>query len=225
MRISWPSCSDGFAVVYPNSMTEIVLATFNRHKLHEFSKIAPGVPFLDPRDLGIRAEQAYEEGGDSFFENAFGKARHLAQAVFRETGKRYPVLADDSGLCVPALDGAPGVLSARFGAELDAPPTTDAGRNALLLERLRGKANRRAYYVCCLVLYLEEDRFWCAQEAWNGTVAYEPSSGTTGFGYDPIILVEPGSCAVADLSEDEKASRSHRARAYAVLAPAIAALF
>lgn len=198
-------------------MPPIVIASFNRHKLHEFSLIAPDFDFRLPQDFGIDPKDAFEEEGTSFFENALGKARRIHQLLRERRGTTMPVIADDSGICVPALGGAPGIHSARYAADRLPPAGTDAERNAVLLADMEGQEDRRVYYVCCLLLYLDSDRFFCAQERWDGILAHSPSSGGTGFGYDPIVRI--GSKVVADMTEEEKARSSHRARAFSRLRP------
>ena len=182
---------------------KILLATSNRHKLEEFAALLSGAQLATPADLGIPF--APEEGGSSFFENASIKAR----ALFDATGQ--PALADDSGLCVDALGGAPGVHSARFGSEGGAA-LTDAQRNVLLLSKMKGEANRTCRFVCCLVLYLGEGRFVAAQETLEGVLLDEPR-GTGGFGYDPVVFLPELGKSVAELSAEEKNRVSHRAKA------------
>ena len=182
---------------------DILLASNNRHKHEEFTRLFPGYKILTPRDAGIGFE--YEEGDSSFLENAMGKARALYALC------HAPVLADDSGLCVPALGGEPGVHSSRFGSSggriLEA-----AERNAYLLSRMRGMRERAAFFVCCLVLVLDTDRYLVAQETVHGAITEEPR-GIQGFGYDPLFGLPPSGRTIAELSDREKDMISHRGRA------------
>lgn len=183
---------------------EIVLATGNAHKKREISEILPGHHILVPREVGVHFH--YEETGTTYLENALGKAREL----FRLTGRA--VLADDSGISVPALGGAPGVFSARFGAGEARGELDDVGRYELLLEKMRGRSDRSAFYVCCMVLILEEYRFFVCQETLHGEIAQSPI-GHGGFGYDPIFLLPDRGKTVAEISSSDKHEISHRGRA------------
>ena len=185
-------------------VTELLLASNNDHKRLEFDRLFPGVAIRMPRDAGVDFD--FEEKGGTFLANAHGKA----MALFRSAG--MPVVADDSGLCVPALGGEPGIYSSRFGALPGSPPLEAPERNALLLQRMAGIADRAAYFVCCLVLVLGEDRFLVAQESVHGVIAEAPR-GRNGFGYDPLFLFPAKGCTMAELSDAEKDSVSHRGRA------------
>ncbi len=123
--------------------------------------------------------------------------------------RKVTVVADDSGICVHALGDRPGVYSARYGSE----SLSDAERNALLLAEMEGAEDRGAHYVCCMVAVRGEDRFGVAQETWHGEVAMEPSRGTGGFGYDPVFLLPERGLTVAEISDEEKDSLSHRGKA------------
>ncbi|MGA2762340.1 MAG: RdgB/HAM1 family non-canonical purine NTP pyrophosphatase [Spirochaetia bacterium] len=183
---------------------ELVLASNNEHKHAEFSRLLPGARVLLPRDLGVSFD--FEENGKTFFDNARGKAMEL----FARTAR--PVLADDSGLCVRALGGEPGVHSNRYGAGPDGRSLETGKRNSLLLEKLRGVADRAAWFVCCLVLVLEEDRFVVIQETVHGIITEEPR-GNNGFGYDPLFLVPDQGKTLAELADAKKDEVSHRGRA------------
>lgn len=182
---------------------EILLATSNRHKLREFAGLLPGLSLAMPSDKGIAFSP--EETGSSFLENALIKA----ESLFAAAGK--PVLADDSGLCVDALEGAPGIHSARFGSGSGCP-LSDSERNSLLLSMMKGKAERACRFVCCLVLYAGRGRFFSAQETLEGILLEEPR-GEGGFGYDPIVLLPDLGKSVAELSAEEKNRASHRGKA------------
>lgn len=183
---------------------EIVLATGNPHKVREISEILPDHRIILPRELDI--DFYHEETGTTYLENALGKARELFRQVER------PVLADDSGISVPALGGAPGVYSARFGQDEGREGLDDIGRYELLLEKLDGRGDRRAFYVCCMVLILEEYRVFTCQETLHGEITHAPV-GSGGFGYDPIFLLPERGKTVAQISAEEKHDISHRGRA------------
>ncbi|HUI69282.1 MAG TPA: RdgB/HAM1 family non-canonical purine NTP pyrophosphatase [Spirochaetia bacterium] len=183
---------------------ELVLASNNEHKHSEFCRLFPKARILLPRELGVAFD--FEETGATFFDNARGKAL----ALFRKAGR--PVIADDSGLCVRALGGAPGVMSNRFGAGPDGRLLETAKRNAFLLEKLTGTKDRDAFFVCCLVLVLDEDRFVAVQETVHGVITEEPR-GRNGFGYDPLFLLPSLGMTLAELSDERKDDVSHRGRA------------
>lgn len=180
---------------------KFVLASHNRGKLAEMQRILGqlGVEVVLQSDLGLDLEP--EENGTTFAENAAIKAR----AVMEASG--LPAIADDSGLCVDALNGAPGIYSARYGG-LD----SDQARYRLLLENLRGAGSRGAHFhtavVCCFpdgdVLEAEGDCF--------GTIAYAPQ-GEGGFGYDPVFFVPQLRKTFAQLTPEEKNAISHRGNA------------
>ena len=180
-----------------------LLASNNDGKRKEFAALLEpiGISLIPQGELAIpEAPEPYL----TFLENALAKARHAA----RLSG--LPSLADDSGLCVDALGGAPGVHSARYAGE----PKSDARNNALLLERMAGIADRRAAFVCTLVLirHAEDPDPIVAQGRWPGNIVQQPS-GSGGFGYDPLFWINELSCTSADLSSQQKNSLSHRAQA------------
>lgn len=185
---------------------DILLASNNQHKARELDSILPGHHLLTPRDLGLDFD--FEETGETFLDNALGKAR----ALFASSGRRLPVMADDSGLCVPALDGAPGVRSARFGSAEAGRMLSDREKNELLLQQMSKQAQRRAFFVCTLVLLLDEERFFVVQETFEGILAHE-LAGSGGFGYDPVLYLPERGCTVAELSPEEKNRLSHRGKA------------
>jgi XTP/dITP diphosphohydrolase len=202
----------------------ILLATNNAHKRDEFRLIFPDDEILTPGDLDIEFD--VEETGQTFLENAMLKAQAL-RALLSETQSSgelvgIAIVADDSGLCVDALGGAPGIYSARFGSpdggrtELAAP-----ARNQLLIDALEAAQTRSAHFVCSMVALLDRDRVVVAQESWAGEISEAPSSGTGGFGYDPIFFVPVLGRTAADLSPEEKNRLSHRGRASRVLAAAL----
>jgi len=190
----------------------VVLATTNKHKVREVARILPHVRFLTPCDMGI--EFHYPERGKSFMANAFGKAEHCLALIAGE----YPVIADDSGICVPALAGRPGIYSARFGRRRGIKGEDDSGRNRLLLRMLAGSSARAAYYICAAVWASPGDTRYAVQERWDGCIALETSAGTNGFGYDPLFIPHEAEVSVAELSDEEKDNYSHRAKALRALA-------
>jgi len=187
----------------------LVLASNNPGKLREMRMLlAPlGHEVLAQAELGI-AEA--EEPHDSFVENALAKARHASRA------SGLPALADDSGLCVEALGGAPGVHSAYFAGREGTRDERDARNNAKLLASL-GEA-RDAHYRCVMALVRSADdpQPVIAEGEWHGRIAHAPR-GANGFGYDPLFVVPELGVTAAELSDEEKNRRSHRARAAARL--------
>lgn len=184
--------------------TEFLLASNNTHKHQEFVRLFPGIRILLPRDLGLEFE--FEEVGETFLENAFDKAMALFHMAKR------PVIADDSGLCVGALGGEPGIFSSRYGAGVGGALLDPPRRNAYLLDRMEGIQDRAAYFVCCLVLVLEESRFVAVQDTVHGHITEGPR-GENGFGYDPVFLVPGHEKTIAELPDTEKDAISHRGRA------------
>ena len=178
---------------------KLVLASKNSHKLVEMRDILSqlGVEVVLESDVGIDVD--VEETGTTFEENAFLKAH----AVMEASG--LPAIADDSGLCVDALGGAPGVYSARYGG----PGLDDAGRYRLLLDNLRGQLDRRGKFVsaiCCC--FPNGDRVEARGEC-PGTIAYAPK-GEGGFGYDPVFFIPGLKKTFAQLTPEEKNAISHR---------------
>lgn len=177
----------------------LLLASTNAGKMREFRRVLPEVQVLTPHDRGLTFR--YEERGATFIDNALGKARHL----FAVTG--VATVADDSGLVVPALDGAPGVRSARYGGDI-----TQQRRNLLLLDALAGASDRSARFVCCLAVVLAEHRLLVVQETVEGSVISAPR-GAGGFGYDPIFRPRGAGETFAEMDDDAKDAISHRGRA------------
>lgn len=180
----------------------MVLASKNPKKLTELRQILTekGVEVVLESEVGVDVE--VEETGSTFEENA----RLKAGAVMKASG--LPAIADDSGLVVDALNGAPGVYSARYGGEgLD-----DAGRYRLLLENMRGQINRRCRFVSCICCVFPSGDAVTARGECQGTLAYAPK-GEGGFGYDPIFFVPPLKKTFAELTAQEKNAISHRGAA------------
>lgn len=193
-------------------MKRLVIASNNAGKLRELAAIlAPlGVETVPQGALGVPEA---EEPHPTFVENALAKARNGA----RHTG--LPALADDSGLCVNALGGAPGVHSAYFAGRGGEREARDAANNALLVERLAGALDRSAHYACVVVVVRSADdpEPVICEGRWKGEILLEPR-GTGGFGYDPHFLVPPLGLTAAELPPEEKNRFSHRAIAVARLA-------
>jgi len=183
---------------------EILLASGNTHKKREFAKILANHRILLPSEIGINFD--CEETGETYLENALLKA----ETLFNLTGK--PVIADDSGLSVSALDGAPGLYSARYGMQSGGEKLSAEDRNAYLLQKMEGMKKRQAFFVCSMVLKLDEYRVYTAQETLPGEIMLE-ASGTGGFGYDPVFYLEDYKCSLAEISEEEKNRISHRGKA------------
>ena len=122
------------------------------------------------------------------------------------------MIADDSGISVPALGGAPGIYSARYGSDEAGRMLEAEERNAFLLKNMEGKEDWSAFFVCSMVLMLTEYRVFTVQETLNGRLTKE-GSGTGGFGYDPVFYLDDRKCTVAELSEEEKNQISHRGKA------------
>lgn len=181
-------------------MKKLVLASNNAKKLKELvALVAPlGIEVIPQGELGVSEA---EEPHCTFIENALAKARHAAAA----TG--LPALADDSGLCVAALGGAPGVQSARYAGE----PQSDARNNEKLLEALAGHADRRAHFVSLLVLvrHAEDPQPIIAEGEWHGEIL-PALQGEGGFGYDPLFLDPASGLTAAELPAEIKNQRSHR---------------
>jgi XTP/dITP diphosphohydrolase len=196
----------------------LVLASNNAKKLSELKAMLAGLPVeLVPQGaLGI-AEA--EEPHHTFIENALAKARHAAQA------SGGAALADDSGLCVDALGGAPGVISAHYAGEVPADGdresrrrVQDAANNARLLKELDGAASRRGFFLSTLVAvrHAQDPQPLVAVGRWPGEILSAPR-GTQGFGYDPLMFIPDLSSTVAEMDAEVKNRHSHRARAMAQL--------
>ena len=195
-------------------MKKIVIASNNAGKLREIGRI------LEPMGLEAMPQAAFgvpecPEPHVTFIENCIAKARHAAA----HTG--LPALADDSGICVDALNGAPGVYSARYAGE----PKSDERNNQKLIGALQGQANRKAHYYCVMVYvrYADDPTPIIAEGAWHGEIIDEPR-GTGGFGYDPYFLVPAFGQTGAEMSMEAKNGISHRGQALRALAEKLAAL-
>ncbi|WP_455582990.1 XTP/dITP diphosphatase [Dysosmobacter sp.] len=190
---------------------KFVLATHNPGKLKEMGTILSrfGVEVASPGELGIAVE--VEETGTTFAENAMLKAKAICAAA------GLPAIADDSGLCVDALGGGPGIYSARYGGEgLD-----DAGRYRLLLSSLRGQTTRAAHFACAIACAFPNGDTLTAEGRCDGTIAFAPM-GEGGFGYDPVFFVPELKKTFGQLSAEEKSAISHRGKALADFAEKLA---
>jgi len=192
-------------------MRRLVLASGNPGKLREFRQmLAPlGMEVVPQSDLGVPDA---EEPHGTFVENALAKARHAS----RKSG--LPAFADDSGICVSALGGAPGVQSARYAGGNGPREEQDARNNAKLIAALKDAADRRAHYTCVIVLVRHDadPEPLIAEGRWHGEVIAAPRGGG-GFGYDPHFLLPERGRTAAELMPDEKNAVSHRGRAIARL--------
>jgi XTP/dITP diphosphohydrolase len=196
-------------------MSDLLLASQNPGKLNEMRLLVEGLPFrvLGPRDIGIH--DAPDETGRSFLENATIKALAYARLSGRLT------VADDSGLSVDALDGAPGLYSSRFGGE----GASDRDRNLLLLEKLRGQPieRRGARFTSAVVVARGAELLFEAQESVDGFIA-EDARGESGFGYDPLFFYPPFGRTFGEVRREEKDRVSHRGKAFARLREFLAGL-
>ncbi|WP_090659237.1 RdgB/HAM1 family non-canonical purine NTP pyrophosphatase [Nitrosomonas marina] len=188
-------------------MKKLVIASGNPGKLREFSAL------LDPLNLELLPQSAFEmpevdEPYPTFIENALIKARHAC----RHSG--LPALADDSGICVNTLNGAPGVLSARYAGE----PKSDQRNNQKLVDTLRQAPDRSAYYYCVIVLlrHADDPQPIISEGLWQGNIILTPR-GDGGFGYDPYFYIPELQKTAAELHSDVKNTISHRGKALARL--------
>ncbi len=183
--------------------SKIVLASNNAGKLREFSALfaGQGIEVLPQSQFAV---PDCPEPYGTFVENALAKARHAA----RISG--LPALADDSGICLPALGGAPGVRSARYAGEAK----SDAANNAKVSAEMAGQDDRRCYYVCLLVLvrHADDAQPLIAEGLWHGVWQQQPV-GEGGFGYDPHFYLPQYGCTAAELAAERKNEISHRALA------------
>lgn len=194
---------------------QLVVASNNAGKIREMRALLRPSEVVSPSDLGLQLE--VEETGTTFAANAELKARAFAEA----TG--LIALADDSGLAVDALNGAPGVFSARYGG----PGLDDAGRYRLLLDHMQAFSSveqRGARFCCTIVVVAPDGRICRAEGTCEGHIAHA-ASGDHGFGYDPVFFVPEHGCTMAELDARVKNNISHRARAMAAIAPLLRQTF
>ena len=182
-----------------HSKMRLIVASNNSNKLREFHEIlGERFDIVSMHEAGIDAD--IEESGTTFEENALIKAKSAAEF----TG--LPALADDSGLCVDALDGAPGIYSARYCEG------TDEDRNAFLLKNMQDKENRACRFVCAIACVLADGETLTVRGECEGTLLRE-NHGAGGFGYDPLFYVEKYGCTFGELPAEVKNTISHRANA------------
>lgn len=205
---------------------KLYLATGNKHKREEMQQILSDYEIRIPSDDGI--EFAPVEDGKSFYENSLIKARALWELV------KKPVIADDSGICVEALNGEPGIYTSRYaGPEFmhgkpDGSKISQDEQNKFLIQQLNdtNSANRKCHYTCAMVLLLNPDRFFVAQETFEGELigSIEEQAGSGGFGYDPIVYLPQYKKTVAEISAEEKNLISHRGKAVRAIAEILKSL-
>ena len=187
---------------------KIVLASRNKHKISELQALLrehiPDVEILSLDDVGFYGDIV--EDGETFLENAGKKAREIAEI------SGCAALADDSGICVHALGGAPGIYSARYSGGHG----NDLDNNNLVLKNLKDKEDKSAHYTCAVVLAYPDGREISAEGYMYGEIT-EDSRGDRGFGYDPIFVPEGESRTVAEMTDEEKNAISHRANALRLL--------
>ena len=209
---------------------KIYLATSNQNKKREIQEIFSQHEIRTPADDGIEFDP--EETGTTFYENSLIKAKALYEIV------KCPVIADDSGICVDALNGAPGIYSSRYaGPEFmkgkpDGSKISQEEQNLHLINQLNEAIKqknlpkmpylngvRSCHYTCAMVLYLGPDRLFVAQETFEGTIidSIEKQAGNGGFGYDPIVFLPQQNKTIAQLTADEKHAISHRGKAVRAL--------
>ena len=198
----------------------IWFATNNAHKKEELEAILD-TTLKAPFDYGIEFDP--DETGKTFCENALLKARELKKLIENKYQSNTHlsflipnsfVIADDSGLCVDALDGRPGIYSARYGSE-NGKKLSSSERNKLLLEELADNPKRGARFVCAMALLFDDNRFIVAQETLEGEIvkSIEYARGEGGFGYDPVFFIPGLNRTAAELSAEEKNILSHRGKA------------
>ncbi|MDY6367513.1 MAG: RdgB/HAM1 family non-canonical purine NTP pyrophosphatase [Clostridia bacterium] len=180
-------------------MKKIVVATSNKGKLKEFSQILSDYVIISMKDAGFKGE--IEETGKTFRENAYLKAKTVADSL------GVPALADDSGLCVNALGGAPGIYSARYSED-----GTDKSNRELLLKNMKGLSDRTAKFICVLCYVEPCGKVIYAEGETYGKIL-ESEQGSAGFGYDPVFFSDDLNKSMGEALPDEKNSVSHRARA------------
>ncbi len=184
---------------------KLIIASNNSHKIQEIKQILSGKfdEILSLRDAEVYHETV--EDGKTFMENALKKAREISSITDCAS------LADDSGLCVNALGGAPGIISARYASD-GVRHTTDSENNALLLKNLENKEDRSAHFICAVALVYPDGREICAEGYMHGSIIKSPR-GNGGFGYDPLFLPNGENRTVSELSDSEKNAISHRGEA------------
>ena len=182
---------------------KLVLASGNKHKIREISQMLPEFEVVGYKDFGLDFE--IEEDGKTFYENALIKAKTVCEKL------NLPALADDSGICVDALNGEPGIYSARYAGDGD-----DNHNNELLLKNMQGQKNRKAKFVCCMVFYKPNGEIITATGETHGKIM-ETVQGEHGFGYDPLFFSDDLNECLGLASPEKKNTISHRFRAIQAL--------
>lgn len=188
---------------------KLYFASGNEHKKKEMSRLLGGFSLTLPKEEGIDFDP--DENGSTFIENAIIKAKALYSIV------KEPVLSDDSGLCVKALSGKPGIHTARYGEEELKRKLTDKEKYMFLLKNMENVDDRSATFVCAICLYLSPERIYVIQEESKGKIALEPVNGDGGFGYDPVFFNDEAGKIVSTLKEGEKDLYSHRGKAARII--------
>ncbi len=209
---------------------KIYLATGNKNKKREMVELLSGHEIIIPSDENIEFDP--DETGITFYENSLIKAKALYDIV------HYPVIADDSGICVDALGGSPGIYSSRYAGpdfmqgKPDGTKISQEEQNIFLIEQTNKAIKdgnlpkmpylhgpRSCHYTCAMVLYCGGDRLFVAQETFEGTLIDDinKQAGTGGFGYDPIVFLPQYNKTVAQISAEEKNAISHRGKAVRVI--------
>lgn len=217
---------------------KIYLATGNKNKKKEMQELLPEHEICIPSDEGIDFDP--DETGTTFYENSLIKARTLYEIV------HCPVIADDSGICVDALNGAPGIYSSRYAGpdfmkgKPDGTKISQQEQNEFLIQQTNDailnpeslpkaqylNGNRSCHYTCAMVMVAGPDRLFVAQETFEGTLIdnIKDSRGKNGFGYDPIVFLPEFNKTIAEISSDEKNAISHRGKAVRSLQKLISTL-
>lgn len=182
---------------------KLVLASGNKHKIKEISQMLPEFEVVGYKDFGYDFE--IEENGLTFYENALIKAKTVSEKL------NLPALADDSGICVDALNGEPGIYSARYAGDGD-----DKHNNQLLLKNMQGEKNRKAKFVCCMVFYKPNGEIVTATGETHGQIL-QTEEGENGFGYDPLFFSDDLKKCLGVATAEEKNTISHRFRAITAL--------
>ncbi|MBE7083004.1 MAG: RdgB/HAM1 family non-canonical purine NTP pyrophosphatase [Clostridiales bacterium] len=181
----------------------LVLASGNAHKIKEIGEMLPEFEVVGYKELGFNFE--IEEDGKTFYENALIKAKAVSEAL------NLPALADDSGICVDALNGEPGIYSARYAGD-----GVDEHNNELLLKNMQGVENRKAKFVCCMVFYKPNGEIITATGETHGKIL-DKCYGENGFGYDPLFYSDDLNISLGLASSEDKNKISHRYRAIKAL--------
>lgn len=180
---------------------KFILASSNKHKLEELKLLMPDVEIIEANMVEV------DENSPTFVGNALIKA----EALYKENNGT-PILADDSGLCVKAFDGKPGVKTARYGSEEFGRILESSERNEYLLENMKGIEDRSASFVCSLVAYFSPNQFYTVTEEVKGHITHKQVAGG-GFGYDPVFFIDEAGVTAAELTPTEKGKYSHRGKA------------